>query len=205
MGLVEGTSRNLIVHPDVTGTLTLTLKQVTLPEVLDTVRDVYGYDYRRTGGAYIVLPATLQNRVFEIDYLNLIRGGMSRTRVSSGQVTQTSGDSATNAGGGAVSSDFNSGSDDGEAQTTGSVIDTVSNSDFWAELQQHADGDHGQRARAPDRRQCAVGRRVRARHARGAARHRRLPRSASMARRSGKSCSKPRSSRSRSATAFRPA
>ncbi len=136
MGLVAGTSRNLIVHPDVTGTLTLTLKQVTLPEVLETVRDVYGYDYRRTGGAYIVLPATLQNRVFEIDYLNLIRGGMSRTRVSSGQVTQTSGDSATNAGGGAVSSDFNSGSDNGERQTTGSVIDTVSNSDFWAELQQ---------------------------------------------------------------------
>ena len=50
MGLVAGTSRNLIVHPDVTGTLTLTLKQVTLPEVLETVRDVYGYDYRRTGG-----------------------------------------------------------------------------------------------------------------------------------------------------------
>ena len=31
MGLVEGTSRNLIVHPDVTGRVTLTLKQVTLP------------------------------------------------------------------------------------------------------------------------------------------------------------------------------
>ena len=59
MGLVAGTSRNLIVHPDVAGTVTLTLKQVTLPEVLDTVRDVYGYDYRRTGGTYIVLPATL--------------------------------------------------------------------------------------------------------------------------------------------------
>ena len=57
--------------------------------MLDTVRDVYGYDYRRTGGTYVVLPATLQIRVFEIDYLNLIRGGMSRTRVSSGQVTQT--------------------------------------------------------------------------------------------------------------------
>ena len=73
MGLVEGTNRNLIVHPDVTGQVTLTLKQVTLPEVLDTVRDVYGYDYRRSGGGYIVLPAALQSRVYEIDYLNLIR------------------------------------------------------------------------------------------------------------------------------------
>ncbi len=95
MGLVTGTSRNLIVHPDVTGTLTLTLNQVTLPEVLETVREVYGYDYRVTAGTYVVLPATLQNRVFEIDYLNLIRGGMSRTRVSSGQVSQESDDNSS--------------------------------------------------------------------------------------------------------------
>jgi MSHA biogenesis protein MshL len=133
MGLVAGTSRNLVVHPDVTGAITLTLKQVTLPEVLDTVRDVYGYDYRRTGGAYVVLPATLQDRVFEIDYLNLTRGGMSRTRVSSGQVTQTDGDRATQSNGAVVSGDFDA--EGGEQQTTGSVIDTVNNSDFWAELQ----------------------------------------------------------------------
>ncbi len=134
MGLVTGTSRNLIVHPDVAGRMTLTLKQVTLPEVLDTVREVYGYDYRRTGGAYVVLPATLQNRVFEIDYLNLTRGGLSRTRVSSGQVTQRGDDRANAFDGGAVSSDSRSGNGN-ESQTTGSVIDTVSNADFWAELQ----------------------------------------------------------------------
>jgi len=134
MGLVTGTSRNLIVHPEVAGRLTLTLKQVTLPEVLDTVREVYGYDYRRAGGAYIVLPATLQNRVFEVDYLNLTRGGMSRTRVSSGQVTQVGDDRSNASEGGAVSSSSESGSSN-QSQTTGSVIDTVSNADFWAELQ----------------------------------------------------------------------
>lgn len=134
MSLVAGTNRNLIVHPDVAGTVTLTLKQVTLPEVLDTVRDVYGYDYRRTEAAYIVLPAALQSRVFEIDYLNLTRGGMSRTRVSSGQVTQTRSDpSAGNvfadpSGAGGVAQEQ-------EGQTTGSVIDTVNNSNFWAELE----------------------------------------------------------------------
>jgi MSHA biogenesis protein MshL len=132
MGLVAGTSRNLIVHPDVTGTVTLTLKQVSLPEVLETVRDVYGYDYRRTGGTYVVLPAALQSRVFEIDYLNLTRGGMSRTRVSSGQVTQTRSDRA--AAGAFDDSSSDSGGDQ-EGQTTGSVIDTVNNSDFWAELE----------------------------------------------------------------------
>ena len=138
MGLVKGTSRNLIVHPDVKGRITLTLKQVTVPEVLDTVRDVYGYDYRRSAGGYIVLPATLQSRLFEIDYLNLIRGGMSRTRVSSGQVTQVRGDREGSTGDtsngvvGSQGADQNSGHG---GQTTGSVIDTISNSDFWAELQ----------------------------------------------------------------------
>jgi len=38
IGLVTGTRRNLVVHPDVDGRVTLTLKQVTLLEVLDTVR-----------------------------------------------------------------------------------------------------------------------------------------------------------------------
>jgi MSHA biogenesis protein MshL len=140
MVLVKGTSRNLIVHPDVKGHITLTLKQVTVPEVLDTVRDVFGYDYRRTAGGYIVLPATLQTRVFEIDYLNLIRGGMSRTRVSSGQVTQTRSDRSgygNDSNNGIVGAEGNQ-QGNGErrgGQTTGSVIDTVSNSDFWAELQ----------------------------------------------------------------------
>jgi MSHA biogenesis protein MshL len=136
LGLVEGTDQNLVVHPEVTGRLSLMLKQVTLGEVLDTVRDVYGYDYRRTGAGFVILPATLQSRVFEIDYLNLTRGGMSRTRVSSGQVSQVaSSDSSSRmaSSGGAVSNA--GGSRNQEQQTTGSVIDTVHSADFWSELQ----------------------------------------------------------------------
>ena len=135
LGLVEGTPHNLVVHPKVTGKVSLTLKQVTIREVLQTVREVYGFDFRRTGTGYLILPATLQNRVFEIDYLNLIRSGTSSTRVSSGQVSQVQAggtssnralfDNGTNGGG--------SGSG-GESQTTGSRIDTTTSTDFWAEI-----------------------------------------------------------------------
>jgi len=63
----------MVVHPQVAGDISLTLKNVTISEVMDAVRDVYGYEYQRSANGFQVMPIHMQSRVFEIDYLDVKR------------------------------------------------------------------------------------------------------------------------------------
>lgn len=130
-GLVAGTPVNMLVHPEVKGSVTLKLKQVTIEEALDAAREMYGYDYRPMGNGYLVLPATQQTRVFQMNYLDLQRVGVSKTRVSSGQITQSS--AANGSGGSSGGSSGSSGDDGSETSTsvTGTAVMTRNESDFW--------------------------------------------------------------------------
>lgn len=90
MGLVIDTNENMMIHPDVSGLISLELKNVTVAQVMDAVQKVYGYDYKKNDIGYIVYPATLQTKIFKINRLDLIREGQSSTRVSSGQLSSQS-------------------------------------------------------------------------------------------------------------------
>jgi MSHA biogenesis protein MshL len=120
MGLVDDSRYNMILHPKVKGRITLDLKNVTVSEVMEVVRDVYGYDFEQTKTAFSVFPNTIRTRIFAMNYLNVNRTGGSNMSVSSGQVTESV-----------------SGTGDTTSTTqsvSGSNLNTESKSEFWAEL-----------------------------------------------------------------------
>lgn len=130
--LADGTPTNLVVHPDVSGAVTLRLKQVTLEEALEAARSAYGYDFRRLGNGYMILPATIQTRLFHVNYLSLSRQGVSRTRVSSGQITEATSSSSQGSTTAATGSDSSGGDTAVSTQeVTGTAILTSSQTDFW--------------------------------------------------------------------------
>jgi len=122
MSLVIDTDENMLVHPDVSGVISLELKNVTIAQVMDAVQKVYGYDYKKNEMGYIVYPATLQTKIFKINRLDLVREGQSNTRVSSGQLSENDDDSNED--------EVNNSS----TSTSGSWISTKTQTDFWHEI-----------------------------------------------------------------------
>jgi len=91
MAIVSGTRYSMAVHPSIKERLSVNLKDVTVVEALETIREMYGYEYKVQGTRIIVQPVTLQSRVFQVNYLLSSRKGRSEIRVSSGAVSDTAG------------------------------------------------------------------------------------------------------------------
>lgn len=154
LGLVNGTGINVVVHPNVSGNISLDLKNVTIDEVLRVTRDIYGYEYKQERGIYTVYANALRTEVFRINYLDVQRVGVSDTAVligraqSSGQNGNSSGggNSGGNSGGGGgdtanllgmlESAEKNKSGNGGGAQgiTPGSRVQTLNHTDFWSSL-----------------------------------------------------------------------
>src|SRR4030067_823497 len=101
LSLVEATPYSMVLHPDIGGLVSMQLKAVTVPEALEAIRRVYGYEYRREANRYFILGSGIQTRIFPVNCLTLNRKGKSDTRVSSGIQSSGAGGAAAPAGGGA--------------------------------------------------------------------------------------------------------
>ena len=136
--LASGTPYNMLVSPEVSGTLSITLKDTTLPEAMDTLRELFGFEYRITGNRVFVYPNTVQTRLYRINYLPGRRQGASDLRVTSSAITigGSNGGGGSNSSGGSSgnSSGNNSGSSGNRADDTAHVR-TTSDADFWREVQ----------------------------------------------------------------------
>ena len=130
MAIVSGTRYSMIVHPDVRDAISVNLKDVTVMEALDTLRELYGYEYRIQGNRITVQPVTMLTRVFKVNYLQASRSGRSEVRVSSGSITDSS---STGTPGATVPSGIPTGGTTTRA-TESTRVTTSSESNFWADI-----------------------------------------------------------------------
>ena len=140
LAIVADTRYSMLMHPDVSGKLSVTLRGVTVPEALEAIRDVYGYDFKIEGRRITVYAPTLQTRIFTINYPHAQRLGTTELRVASGSLNTPNSPSGTSGATtpvptSAAGSTGAPGTPGTSVQTVdGSRLQTNSRTDFWAEL-----------------------------------------------------------------------
>jgi MSHA biogenesis protein MshL len=135
MALVSGTRYSMLLAPEVGGNVTVSLKSVTVLEALETLRELYGYEFKFQGTRIYIQPNTMQTRIFQINYLAGKRQGQSDVRVTSSSITSATSGAPTSTPGTPPVTGSNSGSGSGTSSgPPSSQISTTQNSDFWSDL-----------------------------------------------------------------------
>jgi MSHA biogenesis protein MshL len=151
LSIVSGTRYSMLVHPEVSGSISVNLKDVSLSEALEAIREIYGYEYKIDGSRVYIQPAGMQTRVFQVNYLIGARQGRSDMRVTAGSSGTTAGAATLTAGmtttttavavappggvQGPPSLTPNAGGALGGIQADATRMSTVQTTDFWAEVE----------------------------------------------------------------------
>ena len=135
--IVDGSTYSIAVHPEVSGSISLNLTDVTLTEVLAVVEDIYGFDIRLSGNVIQVYPAGIRTETVALNYLFLKRFGTSSTTINSGGVSENDPNSSNSSNNNSNSnSSGSSNSQNGDNSNSGINIYTENESDFWTELKE---------------------------------------------------------------------
>lgn len=142
-GLVRDTPYSVAVHPEVTGSISLDLKQVSLNKIFALVSDLYGYHIEKKGTIYRVLPAGMRTETFTVNYLLMQRDGNTQTSIISGGVSQASGNGQggnnqlqNNLVGSNLGGAGTQGAMGANGPSNGTSINTRSETDLWKNLEE---------------------------------------------------------------------
>lgn len=133
--MVSGSRYSILVHPDVKDILSVSLKDVTVPEALYAMRELYGFEYKLDGTRIYIHPRGLRTQVFQVNYLLGKREGRADVRVASGSI-QSPGFSAPGLPGSATppaGGQATPGASSGQAIES-SRVTTSSVNDYWRDL-----------------------------------------------------------------------
>ena len=74
---------SMMLAPNLAGSITIDMKDVTMSEVLASLRNIYGYEFKKTSYGFDVLTGELETKIFSINKLNVTRQGSSVMSVQS--------------------------------------------------------------------------------------------------------------------------
>lgn len=114
--LARDAKLNISIHPGISGTVTLSMLDQTLPEILDAVRTQVDMRYELNGRKLTILPDTPYLKMYRISYPNIERRAQSNVSIST--TIASTGES----GGGAGSNSSNA------------SISNTSDNRFWETL-----------------------------------------------------------------------
>ena len=133
--LLNETSYGIVVHPDVAGTISLDLQNVTIGEVLNAISSIYGYDIQQKGKIFYVYPAGVRTETFSVDYLLVKRSGLASLNITTGGVSSKDSDSDSDSSSSSSNSSDDSSSDKSFDSDSGTSVITSTANDFWTSLE----------------------------------------------------------------------
>jgi MSHA type pilus biogenesis protein MshL len=126
LSLAKENDFNLVLSPEVSGTVTMDIKGATAPEIMEEACALLGCRVEAYGKTVRVLPEKRVTRIFRLDYLLTNRAGSGSLTAS----TSTGGGSATSTGATAAAG-VSPGASGGESESR-NTINTDEKFDLWA-------------------------------------------------------------------------
>jgi MSHA biogenesis protein MshL len=94
LAILRDSPLSIAIDPSLKTPLTIALREVTVREALEILRELHGFDYQLVGRQLIVKPGELQTRMYRVSYPVFNRNGRSEIRVVSGSITGGGGPGA---------------------------------------------------------------------------------------------------------------